>query len=173
MSEEENKVIEDPLTGESEPVSMMSQLGSLMILLVVSGAIWVLFKYLPAAGDWMGKAVDEVIAIDEADEKEEKPSKPESGGKSSGVSSDPPKDSSVSMFSYREQIIEQMGGQDLVEVRHLAISDDKEKMVVALQVTDASGEKQLVEMFFERDEFGRYLSTADSPGETQLKLWAE
>lgn len=154
---------------------MKNQIIALLTLLPVLGILWLVVQYLPALGDWMGKAVDEVVTTDEAskNEDQEKPPEPDIGEKPFGVSSDPLQELSVSTTSYREQIIEQMGGADLAEVRHLAISDDQEKMVVALQITDTSGERQLIEVFFERDEFGRYLSTADSPVETQLKIWSE
>jgi hypothetical protein len=74
---------------------------------------------------------------------------------------------------YRSQIVEQLGGPDRVELRHLAIADDGKKMVAALKVIDDDGNSRLIEIIFERDEFGRYLSTADAPVDEPLKLWKE
>lgn len=46
-------------------------------------------------------------------------------------------------------------------------------MVAALRVVDGEGEAELIEVFFERDEFGRYRSTMDAPIEEPLTLWSE
>lgn len=105
-----------------------------------------------------------------------------SGGKAgeSGSTADPPgtsvgtEASDDSLAPFRRQILEQLGGPERVEVRHLARSDDGARMVAALRLSGEAGEAaRLVEVFFERDDFGRYLSTEDAPVESRLTLWPE
>ncbi|MEM6279958.1 MAG: hypothetical protein AAF733_10800, partial [Verrucomicrobiota bacterium] len=73
---------------------------------------------------------------------------------------------------FKAQLAEQLGGEVVAEVRHLALSDDEARMVAAITWKDGR-QPPLVEIFFERDEFGRYLSTEDAPLEAPITLWAE
>lgn len=147
---------------------MKNQILALLTLLPVVGVLWLLIQYLPVVGDWMGETADKVVSgaemVELSPQDEAKPAETPQPAL-------PPERQSPDFF--REQIVEQLGGADRVEVRHLALSDDETRLVAALQLTDDEGGKELVEVFFERDEFGRYLSTDDSPVDHPLKLWAE
>jgi hypothetical protein len=173
VSDGEKRGLEDPASVETEPTALRSQLGALFILLPVFGVIWVLFRYLPAAGDWIGEKTDQVMErVETPGEVSEIPaSEP---AELSGIAAGTPVTvKSGDLVSFRQQILEQLSSAGRVEVRHLALSDDETRMVAALQLTEESGESRLVEVFFERDEFGRYLSTDDSPIGISLKLWSE
>ncbi|MDF1862852.1 MAG: hypothetical protein P1U87_21730 [Verrucomicrobiales bacterium] len=154
-----------------DPPAPVEQLKAALVLIPALGILWLVIHYLPGFGDWMGKLSDQVVgevtAGGTSDEEEE-------GGKEESTPSTASPDSAPSPATdYRSQIVEQMGGPDRVEVRHLALADDEKKMVAALQVIDNEGNSRLIEVFFERDEFGRYLSTGDSPVDQPLKLWKE
>ena len=114
-------------------------------------------------------AEEEAAVLSKSDDSEGKPSAAASTALPDleAEKPDPPK------ADYRAQIVEQLGGPERAEVRYLALSDDSSEMVVSLKVTDAEGEEKLIEVFFERDNFGRYLSTGDSPLESQLTLWTD
>ncbi|MDF1826538.1 MAG: hypothetical protein P1U68_17980 [Verrucomicrobiales bacterium] len=171
MSEDSNQ--EEPSVSEEAAADpgVKNQLLALFTLLPVLGLLWLLIQYLPAVGDWMGEAADKVVGTEEPGDREDKasPSEPDIPVLASGTV----EATADTKGSYREQIVEQLGGSGTVELRHLAISDDREKMVAALELAEESGGKRLIEIFFERDEFGRYLSTEDSPLDFQIKLWGE
>ncbi|MEM6280385.1 MAG: hypothetical protein AAF733_12965, partial [Verrucomicrobiota bacterium] len=61
MEEEENQRIEGPPSLEEEPQSVRSQLGALVVLLLVAGTVWLLFQYLPVFGDWLGGKANEIV----------------------------------------------------------------------------------------------------------------
>lgn len=156
---------------EKKPESpgVKNQVVGLLILLPVLGAFWFLAQFLPQFGDWLGGTVESAVVDDtpiEGAEAEvekhdlEEEAVPEEKDPSAGG-------------SFRDQIVEQLGGPDRAEVRHLAVSDDGSRMVVALKIFDEKGKGKLIELFFERDEFGRYLSEEDSPVETKITVWKD
>ena len=153
--------------------------GGLVLLIPVLGFLWVVLHYVPKLGDVMETAADRLVergAAEEApSEMEENGALPEETpgkGGSPGSDSVSAREGGSLLGAFRAQIIEQLGG-DGVEVRHLALSDDETRMVAALRVVDGEGESELIEVFFERDEFGRYRSTKDAPMEEPLTLWSE
>ncbi|MGY8639704.1 MAG: hypothetical protein ACKVJU_01275 [Verrucomicrobiales bacterium] len=44
-------------------------------------------------------------------------------------------------------------------------------MIASLKITPESGDAKLIEVLFERDDFGRYISIEDSPLDTQITIW--
>lgn len=66
----------------------------------------------------------------------------------------------------RIQISKALGEKASVE--HVAFSRDDSTMVAAIRMTD-SGE--ILEIYFEMDEFGRYISVPDSPVDKEIKIW--
>lgn len=155
---------------EKKPESpgVKNQVVGLLILLPVLGAFWFLAQFLPQFGDWLGgtveSAVGEQAAIEAKEAEVEKPDPEEE---------EVPEKYPRAGGSFRDQIVEQLGGPDRAEVRHLAVSDDESRMVVALKIFDEKGKGKLIELFFERDEFGRYLSEEDSPVETKITVWKD
>jgi len=174
VSEDEHQGIEDPQSEEEERPPLKNQIVALLTLLPVVGVLWLLVEYLPAAGDWIGETVDGVVSVDD---KEEAENLEEAVVETEAVVPEVPVIEAgiprANPDSFRQQIVEQLGGVGRAEVRHLAVSDDETRLVAALEVTSPEGAKKLIEVFFERDEFGRYLSSDDSPVDTPLKLWAE
>ncbi|MEM7601040.1 MAG: hypothetical protein AAF357_06445 [Verrucomicrobiota bacterium] len=176
MSEEEKQIVEDPMEAEREPQPLKNQVGALLVLLVVFGAVWGLFKILPEVGDWIGDTADTVITKEGEELLPVSTVEPPPPAKESSPEReiDPVSTESPNQLDfYRQQIIEQLGGEEKVEVRHLALSQDETRMVVALKIKAVEAGSGLVEVFFEQDEFGRFLSTDDSPLDELLKLWSE
>lgn len=189
MSDQPKSAAEDPVEykagrpgdgdgpGKKE-VSPKNQLVGLLLLLVVFGILWGIAKGMPLLNTWMD---EKRVAIMEgesgAGEKEAAETPAPDPAMTQNDQSAPtpavPQATALSTDRFRSQIIEQMGGAEKVEVRHLAISDDEKRMVAALRLAGEGGEARLIEVFFERDEFGRYLSTEDSPVDVPLKLWSE
>ena len=196
MSETE-KEPESPLSAaEGEPASPKNQLVALLTLLPVLGVLWLVMQYLPKLGDWMGDKAESVVGAatvgENSDSKadasvEAAPQEnstdtvatpPSESGRPASIDSEASShalvsESSAEKAGLKAQIIEQLGGSNNVEVRHLAISDDSERMVAALKINDDSGAGGLVEVFFDRDEFGRFISSGDSPVPEKLVLWSE
>ena len=189
MSDQPKSAAEDPAeykagrpgdddgSGKKE-VSPKNQLVGLLLLLVVFGILWGIAKGMPILNTWMD---EKRVAIMEgesgAGEKENAETPAPAPAVAQNDNSAPfpaaPQMVTPSTDRFRSQIMEQMGGAEKVEVRHLAISDDEKRMVAALRLAGEGGEAELIEVFFERDEFGRYLSTEDSPVDVPLKLWSE
>ena len=71
----------------------------------------------------------------------------------------------------KSQILEAIGGAERGQVRHVSFSDDASKMIASLKMTPESGEAKLIEVIFERDDFGRYISSENSPLDTPIKIW--
>ena len=162
--------------------STADQLKAVLVLIPVLGFLWLVIQYLPKAGEWIGDRTGQLLGSEESagkGEDAEKEPAPEPGNRESeaagsvsqagGKEKKPPAANS----DYRSQIVEQLGGPDRAEVRYLALSDDASGIVASLKVTAENGEADLVEVFFERDNFGRYISTEDSPIDTKLTLWTE
>lgn len=168
MSEKQNTDGIDPRPGAAEGAALKSQVGALVVLVLVFGAIWLLFRYLPAGGDWIAEKTGQVIG--DAPAEEEGTEKLLSTTVETETNAVP---RGEIPGSYREQIVAQLGGPGRVEVRHLALSQDGTRMVAALQLTGEDGKKRLVEVFLEEDEFGRFLSAEDSPDGVALKLWSD
>ncbi|MEM6915314.1 MAG: hypothetical protein AAF491_02015 [Verrucomicrobiota bacterium] len=178
MEEEEKQRIEGSPSLEEEPQSVRGQLGALVVLLLVAGTVWLLFQYLPVFGDWLGGKANEIVGRETEVEKE---------GRETGISPPepeislaevPPDQSSPISASrgtldhFRKQLVEQLGGDSVVVVRHLALSDEEDRMVAAIAWKDGR-EPALAEVFFERDEFGRYLSSEGAVSDSEIKLWSE
>jgi hypothetical protein len=189
-SETEGKetVIETSGDGEkTEKPGWKSQVLGLVTLLPVLGLLWLALTWTPKLGDWMGSKADWILGEESMAEDETVGAVPgetnplladppgESTEPESGEKSPPekpgPGDSMV--VGFRSQIVEQLGGAGRVEVRHLALSEDEARMVAALKLLDSDGKSELVEVFFEQDEFGRFHSVEYSPIEKPVKLWSE
>lgn len=196
MSEIE-KEPESPSAVElKEPASPKNQLVALLTLLPVLAVLWLVIQYLPKFGDWMGAKADSVVSAVSG----EGGSSPDANGPEGPSSQDEsinavaalPAESGQSILKkspieshgsvsdstpmkagFEAQIIDQLGGSGKVAMRHLAISDDNERMVAALKINDESGGNDLIEVFFDRDEFGRFVSTEDSPVSEKLVIWSE
>lgn len=185
MSERE-KDPETPSSEDSkEPASPKNQLVALLTLLPVLGVLWLVMTYLPKFGDWMGDKADSVVQTVTGDESSEATvvgDRVEPSEKAAPIEAtvaavaNERANNGVSLLAtaeFKTQIIEQLGGSQKAEVRHLAISDDGERIVAALKLKSEDGGGSLVEVFFERDEFGRFLSTEESPIPDRLTLWGE
>jgi hypothetical protein len=154
---------------KKDPPAPVEQLKAALVLIPVLGVLWLVVHYLPKFGDWMGAQTDRIVGEVRAGNSSGKGAR----GPENVPSAASPDSASSPVPGYRSQIVEQLGGPDRVELRHLAIADDGKKMVAALKVIDDDGNSRLIEIIFERDEFGRYLSTADAPVDEPLKLWKE
>ncbi len=192
MSETAEEPEKSPEVESKEPPSPKNQLVALLTLLPVLGVLWLLMQYLPKLGDWMGDKAGSMasavsgkenfplVAINTEEPVSEKNS---TEGEIGSLVSDSkeradkgplaPSDSTSQKESYRSQIVEQFGGAEKVEIRHLSVSNDSERMVVALKVHHESEDSALIEVFFERDDFRRYISSEDSPVPEKLVLWSE
>ncbi|MEM1444394.1 MAG: hypothetical protein AAGF67_18760, partial [Verrucomicrobiota bacterium] len=145
-------------------------------------AVWLLFQYLPLFGDWLGEKADDVVGTQTDEEIEEvqtevPPPEPvaalvETETEQNPDGSPPIQAPDGKLGHFRSQLVEQLGGDSVVTVRHLALSDDESRMVAAIAWKDGR-EPALAEIFFERDEFGRYLSSDDAAVKTQIKLWSD
>ncbi len=71
----------------------------------------------------------------------------------------------------RRVILDALGGDERVEVRHIAFSDDGEAMVAAVIFRDPDGTARPEEILFAKDQFGRYVSEGDAPIERTIKIW--
>ncbi len=194
MSERE-KEPELPSKAESEETaSPKNQIVALLTLLPVLGILWLTMQYLPKFGDWMGAKADSVVksvsgdtdsdSSGEAPAVSDDPGELEDPGPSSEVvpvapgrdslsARGPVSSADTARAEFISQIVEQLGGEGKVEVRHLAVSDDGERIVAALKLFEGTEGGRLVEVFFERDEFGRFHSSEDSPVSEKLVLWSE
>lgn len=176
----------------AEKPSVGEQVRALLILLPVFGALFLLFHYLPGIGDRIGAVADRVTTSDSDDRSGDEsaewttdsdPSEPArapvEGAASDGETDRPgggSRPDAGCLDSYRAQIVEQLGGPDRVEVRHLAASDDGARLVAAVRFGDGDGEgpgPRLLEIYFERDEFGRFLSEDSEFVDERLTLWSE
>ncbi|MDF1741078.1 MAG: hypothetical protein P1U86_18090 [Verrucomicrobiales bacterium] len=166
-----------------ESAAPKNQMVALLTLLPVLGILWLTMQYLPKFGDWMGEKADSVVSAVSGEESAGAPAKDsqgspaEGGADETGLKPSPKVSPVVKVASgtaeFKSQIIEQLGGIDKVEVRHLAVSDDGERIVAALKLGDGPAGGSLIEVFFDRDEFGRFISTEDSPVSERLVLWGE
>jgi len=176
-----------------EPASPQNQLLALLTLLPVLGVLWLVMTYLPKFGDWMGAKADSVVQTVTGEKSSEEAAPVENEEVTVGDQVDlsemaVPLDATVPDVAnvrtnneasllvtaeFETQIIEQLGGPQRAEVRHLAISDDGERIVAALKLKSEDGGGSLIEVFFERDEFGRFLSSEESPVSGRLTLWGE
>ncbi len=174
-----------------EQATPRNQMVALLTLLPVLGVLWLTMHYLPKFGDWMGEKADSVVSavgVEESEEEGDAVKVEVSQG--SAAEGEPDKvalEASGEALTlvkpggmteggtahFKSQIIEQLGGAEKVEVRHLAVSDDGERIVAALKLGKAPAGGGLVEVFFDRDEFGRFISTEDSPVSERLVLWSE
>ena len=73
----------------------------------------------------------------------------------------------------KQAILDALGGPEKVVVQHLAFSTDEKSMVAAVKLLNGQEAPELKEIFFEQDQFGRYVSTPDSPVGTVIKIWKE
>lgn len=157
-------------TEEKPEVSIKNQMLGLVLLLVVFGVIYLIMKGMPKMNEWIDtkrKAFVEGVEVPAV----KSSSEPEPGIPPAEVEVEEKK--ARPDPEYGAQIVEQLAGMGEVEVSHLAISEDETEMVAALRVEKEGSEARLFEVFFERDKFGRYISTPDSPVDVELKLWQE
>ena len=73
----------------------------------------------------------------------------------------------------RGQILEALGGPEKVVVKHVAISKDETSLVAAVIFQDAPPPQKLVEIYFEQDNYERYVSMPDSPVPNVIKIWIQ
>jgi len=160
-------------TEEKPEVSMKNQLLGLVLLLLVFGVLYLVMQGMPKLTGWIDSKRVEIVGgaekkIEEGTETAEL--EPE-------LSEEPAAEVAEKKMparsGYAEQIVEQLADSGKVEVRHLAISDDETKMVAALRMEREGEKAKLFEIFFERDEFGSYISTGDAPVDTELILWKD
>ena len=173
MSERE-KEPELPSKAESEETaSPKNQIVALLTLLPVLGILWLTMQYLPKFGDWMGAKADSVVKSVSGDTDSDSSGEAPAVSDDPGELEDPVSSADTARAEFISQIVEQLGGERKVEVRHLAVSDDGERIVAALKLFEGTEGGRLVEVFFERDEFGRFHSSEDSPVSEKLVLWSE
>ena len=159
-------------SAEPDPFEIKNHIRGLLMLLVVAALLWGLSKFGPRGADWLGnqtkalfalKADEETIGVIET--RQESPGVSNQNNDSSGGDS--------KIAHAKKTIIETLGGADHVTVQHIAISGDEKTMVAAVKLIDPDGSDRLEEIFFEQDDFGRYISTKDSPVTTVIKIWKQ
>lgn len=160
------------------------QVKALLTLVPVLGVLWAIVHFLPKFTDWTEKKM-EGLNSDGAVAVSEKPGSIPAG--EGGIEAESleakveetaePVVSSASgeLKEYLQlQLIEQLGGPEKIEVRHIALTEDETRMVAAVKIIeDEQGSHILREIYFERDEFGRYEPREDSEFAERLKLWSD
>lgn len=160
--------------GGEEVQSWQGKVGAMATLALVLGFLWLVFQYLPTASDWLaGKTTAVLVSEEEGKVDIELPVEPSKEVrvplKEEKLRT--PVRSASALDYFRTQLVEQWQGEGEMEVRHLALSDDETRMVAALQIRREE-EISLVEVYLERDEFGRYLSKDDSELGFSFKIWS-
>ncbi|MEM9017401.1 MAG: hypothetical protein AAGC68_10325 [Verrucomicrobiota bacterium] len=167
------KTSDDPLKGETkaEP-SLPQQLKRAAVILPLLGLCWLILQGPPdlgffqserEGGEGVEKKLDATGAVGEVERDEEDTSPSLEQGQAAASS----------LAYFRDQIVAQLGGEDVVEVRHLALSDDGESLVAALKQLDSEEGGRLFELLFERDRFGRFLSVSETGLDSPVLLWHE
>lgn len=148
----------------------------LAILLLALGILWSLAKYGPDGADWIGDRTRKVFGLtidvegspESIDTVETRAMEEEKKGNDASPSSTRGGNEDPRVRGARNQISRALG--EGFSVEHVAFSRDDSAMVAALRLTD-SGE--ILEIYFEMDEFGRYVSVPDSPVDKEIKIWKE
>ena len=163
---------EEEIPSKPDPFELKNHIRGISLLVVVCALLWILSKFGPGGADWVGNQTKALFGLEPVEEsprpreiKASKKSEPKEDPEV--ISSDP------RIANAKQTIVETLGGPDRVIVQHIAISSDEKTMVAALKLTDPDGTIRLEEIFFEQDDFGRYISTEDSPVKTVIKIWKQ
>ncbi|NNE92098.1 MAG: hypothetical protein HKN23_10660 [Verrucomicrobiales bacterium] len=172
--DEEGEEKSNPADSEEEKPqpTLLSQISGLGALLLVFGILYLIATFLPGLTE---QAVDGVKgSIGDAKEEENLPSE---------ATGDPPGSPSVihpvqsqwpiPETAFREDIVKQLGGPGRAEILHIALSKSGDKVNAALKLTAESGEAREVEILLEQDEFGSFVTGADSALDTPIKIWKQ
>ena len=145
------------------------------MLVVVCALLWTLSKFGPGGANWLGNQTKALFGLEPPVESSTSP-KTEPGKAKPREMADSKPEAMVGdqrIANAKKTIEETLGGPDQVIVQHVAISSDEKTMVAAVKLTNPDGSTRLEEIFFEQDDFGRYISTKDSPVTTVIKIWKQ
>ncbi len=182
------------------PPTMKNQVFGILVLIAVFGLLWLITKGMGPLGEFLGSGLSKTIGSVKVEGPVELKAEGESQTAGAGAieprpvpqakvrlikaplaeqNSEPDSVRSNSVDEtlpipedfVRQQIVETLGGDAKVEVRHLAFSDDVKRLIASVKLMSAGKEARLTEIIFERDEFGRYNSTENSPVDIPIKIW--
>ncbi len=173
MAEEPQK---DPLPGREnrapiiDMVDLKKNVGGIGVLIVICGILWLLSSFGPKGASWISNQTTELLGVN----RQTAPAVSkvaETHTEAAKVMEMPGGTSKIEIA--RAQILEALGGPEKVVVKHVAISKDEKSLVAGVIFLDAPTPTKLVEIYFDQDEFDRYISVPDSPVPQEIKIWIQ
>ncbi len=162
---------ETPESQTTEEVPPIEKVKGILLLLLVGAVLLLFLVFVPKWLDqYAGKITDGITGTidgamgaetgeqeepDKADQKSESPeADSEKTDQAEGVAATK---GGHSVASVKKQLTAALGGKERVEVRFVAIPEKQDKMVAALKGYDGEGGSRLFELFFDKDEYGRFV----------------
>ena len=173
---------DEPDSTKPDPFDLRNHVRGIVILVAVCVLLWTLSKYGPGGADWLGNQTKALFglkpSVTAVETKESEPKKPDQIEPLNPKEKEKPEAKNEVIGDPRianatKTILETLGGPEKVIVQHVAISSDDTSMVAAIKLIEPDGTFRLEEIFFEQDDFGRYISAEDSPVEPVIKIWKQ
>jgi hypothetical protein len=177
---------EEVTSVEEDPFDLKKATSGILVLVVVCSILWALSKFGPTGANWISSQTQQLLGIDSGTPVEvdiPKPSEP--------IVAEPPEPPVLStpqpvpvpekgkvtgnpkIDNARRQLIEALGGPEKALVKHIAISEDEKSMVAAVRFLQDDKPDEMLEIYFDKDNFGRYISAPDAPVDQEIKIWNE
>jgi hypothetical protein len=177
MSDESDK---DPLpVGQKpapliDPLELKKSLSGIAGLALICGFLWILSSLGPKGAKWISTQTTEILGVKEppATPPDTAPSTQQPTQNQPSKENQEPAASSK-IETARAQLLEALGGPEKVVVKHIAISQDEKALVAGVIYRDTPPPAKLVEIYFDQDEFNRYVSRPDSPVAQEIKIWIQ